>query len=538
MSIKLMMKKSKETFDYSKTQWGIAKIENYKSNFQGLELEILIKRLGKNTHKKLKVLDLGCGGGNVDGFLKSKFPHWDITGIDVSAKALEIARKNFPGVKFINQSVDKLKFKSKSFDLILSLDTLEHFDNPQKVVGSARDLLKSDGLFFLAIPTERQFPTFYWLMYKLGLDKEKRESVGHINVFNDRQVSDIFKNVGFIKEKQYFSGHAIYSILDFFCFWILRSDKRKTPSFESSLIIMKPGLKRTLLLGLKNIASILIYYESKIFSGIPGGRCHYFFRKSDFFSVNPPVTVCETLQIKHGLKKVMRPKDLFIKRHLESWKMEKSDSVLDFGCANGIWLERILKDGKTQGSGIDVSDKLIETAKFRKNVRGKYFLYDNIWPLKNNSFDYCFSFDVFEHIKDKEKEIKRIYIALKTGGRFLFYTLNPNNRYTFDWLFESLGSNYLYSRCNHDKKLFPNPKIFKRILENTGFKAVEYKLFDGPFNLFWDVFSYALLTVLPSEKVFLLNDKFVRFIYPINVFLDKIFNNHGYSNGYFIWGEK
>ena len=246
-----MTQKSKKTFDYSKTQWGISKIQNYRDNFQGYEIEILINKLGKDTKKKLKVLDLGCGGGNVDGFLKSNFPHWDVTGIDVSGKALEIARKNFPKVKFLKRGVENLGFKPKSFDLVISLDTMEHFDNPLKVAGSVLNLLKDNGMFFVAIPLEKQFPSFYWIMNKLGLDKAKRASVGHINVLNNKEITSLFKKAGFVKEGQNFGGHSIYTFLDFACFWILRSDKSQKPSFESSLILMKSGIIKSTLIFLK-----------------------------------------------------------------------------------------------------------------------------------------------------------------------------------------------------------------------------------------------------------------------------------------------
>jgi 2-polyprenyl-3-methyl-5-hydroxy-6-metoxy-1,4-benzoquinol methylase len=533
-----MLKKSKKTFDYSKTQWGISEIENYKSNFQGYEIELLINGLKNKTKNKLKVLDLGCGGGNVDGFLKKKFPHWDITGIDVSVEALKVARKNFPGVKFVNSSVDNLNYKPKSFDVILSLDTMEHFDNPDNVVRSIFKILKDDGLCYLAVPLEKQFPTFYWFMYKMGLDKAKRASVGHINVLDNKEVTRLFKDAGFTKEHQYFGGHLIYTLLDFACFWMLHTDKSEKPSFESSLNLMKPGLKKTLALGLKKLGASLIYFENKILSGIPAGRGHYFFRKSEFFSINPPVTVCEDLQIKNGLSKVVRPKDIFIINHLKNWRFDKNTKILDFGTANGLWLERILKSKKSKGVGVDVSKDLIEAAIKRKNVLGQYFLTGDTWPLKNNYFDYCVSFDVFEHVKDRDLEIKRIFNSMKKGGKFLFYTLNPDNKYTFDWLFEKFGSNYLYDRADHDKKLFLNPVKFKKSLENVGFFDVNYSLYDGPFNLFWDVFAYALLSVFPSRSVFNINDKVVKFVYPVNLILDLLFNKQGYSNGYFIWGQK
>jgi hypothetical protein len=80
--------------------------------------------------------------------------------------------------------------------------------------------------------------------------------------------------------------------------------------------------------------------------------------------------------------------------------------------------------------------------------------------------------------------------------------------------------------------------VFKKELEKTGFKKVEYELFDGPFNLFWDVACYFYMKFLSYETVYAINDIFIKNIYKINMFLDKFVTKKGFSNGYFIWGEK
>jgi len=531
------MKKLKESFDYSSTNWGTAPISNYKTNLQGFELEYLINNLGNlKKQKNIRVLDLGCGGGNVAGFLKSKFPNWQIFGIDVSGYAIKNAKRNFKNINFSLSSAEKLPFKDNFFDLVLSLDTLEHFLVYKKAILEAKRVLKNNGTFFLAVPLEKQFPTPVWFLYKLGWTG-KNEFVGHVNYFDNTTIIKDFKNAGFVKTKMTFAGHLIYFLGDIFYYLFLKPTQGKKTTFESSL-------KNPILIFIKSVFSTITYFESKIFGLLPGGRGHYIFKKSDFFSVNNPHTVAKKIQLKYALSKATRSKDVYITNHIHKWLMASSQrltTILDFGCADGLWLERIIKTTKWDGVGVDVSPELIKSAR-RKNkktsAKGQYFLYENTWPIKKNFIDYCVSFDVFEHVKDRKKEVSNIYKSMKKGGKFLFYTLNPNNKFTFDWLFEKLGSNYLYDRADHDKKLFPDPKIFKKELEKIGFKNVNYELYDGPFNLFWDVAAYAYLKIFKSEAFYLINDKFIKFIYPINKYLDKIFTNHGWSNGYFIWGEK
>ena len=533
-----------ERFDYSKTLWGLAKIDSYITNFQGFELELLVKKFRHKKNVNFKVLDLGCGGGNVDGFLKEKFPKWDITGVDISDRALAAARKNFPKVKFIKSSVDALKFKPESFDLILSFDTLEHFENYREVIEKVRKFLKEDGTFFLAVPLERQFPTLYWFAYKLGLDRGKRGSVGHINVFNDEEIEKNLAGAGFVLEDKVFGGHLVYSILDFGCYFVLRKDKRIAPSFESGVLGMKDGPAKKVLVGLKDLGSIFIYAEDKVLSRVVGGRGYYFFKKSDFFSINKPLTVYENYQIKIGLSKFLRPKDCAVKRNLERLEIKNAKNILDFGCGDGIWLERILRFSGRMGVGVDISPALIKYAKARKAKKGNYFEAGGPWPIKKESMDFCYSFDVFEHLRDRETELKRISEGVKSGGKILIFTLNPKDKFTYAGLLKKFGSDYLYTHFDHDKSRYISPENLTKELEDVGFDKINFELYPGPFNLTADVFFYACLSFfekilrLPPGLILKINDKFVRFAGRINSLLDKPFLEKGYSNGYFIWGVK
>lgn len=57
-------------------------------------MEIAIQRLKNLKIKKLKILDIGTGSGIIPITLKKHFPNADVSAIDISEKALEIAKKN------------------------------------------------------------------------------------------------------------------------------------------------------------------------------------------------------------------------------------------------------------------------------------------------------------------------------------------------------------------------------------------------------------------------------------------------------------
>ncbi len=99
----------------------------------------------------LKVLDIGCGGGLVCEPLSRLGA--DVTGIDASYKNIEVAKihakKNDLKIKYFNTSPEKKEVNEK-FDVILNLEVVEHVENVDLFLKSSTDLLKKNGIMFIA----------------------------------------------------------------------------------------------------------------------------------------------------------------------------------------------------------------------------------------------------------------------------------------------------------------------------------------------------------------------------------------------------
>lgn len=98
--------------------------------------------------KHYKILDLCCGTGDICRILQSKYPDAEITGIDFSHNMLEIAKKQLPKIKFIEQDVTTLPFEEKTFDLCTISFGLRNVDDLQKVLKEIKRVLKDEGIFF------------------------------------------------------------------------------------------------------------------------------------------------------------------------------------------------------------------------------------------------------------------------------------------------------------------------------------------------------------------------------------------------------
>jgi len=98
----------------------------------------------------INLLDIGCGGGLLSEPMCRLGA--TVTGIDASAKNIEIAKihakKNNLNINYICTSPEKIQ--KKKFDVILNMEIVEHVENVDLFLESSSNLLKKDGLMFVA----------------------------------------------------------------------------------------------------------------------------------------------------------------------------------------------------------------------------------------------------------------------------------------------------------------------------------------------------------------------------------------------------
>ncbi len=176
------------------------------------ETEILVEEVINFCKSKsgLKILDIGTGSGNIPIALAKNLTNVEITTVDVSAKALEIAKENAllngveSGVKFILSDVNHLKIETGLFDIVISNPpyiSAEEYPTLQKEIIDYEPSIaltdSNDGLDFYRAIAERS-KSFLKKEGKLFLEigKGQFEDVEKILSKND------FHNIEIIKDYQ------------------------------------------------------------------------------------------------------------------------------------------------------------------------------------------------------------------------------------------------------------------------------------------------------------------------------------------------
>jgi SAM-dependent methyltransferase len=93
-------------------------------------------------------LDLGCGGGQASMLLAARGHR--VTGVEYSATAVELARKNAPAIRFVRGDCTALELPSESFDLAIDNHVLHCMVGPdrQRFAAEVARVLRPGGIFF------------------------------------------------------------------------------------------------------------------------------------------------------------------------------------------------------------------------------------------------------------------------------------------------------------------------------------------------------------------------------------------------------
>lgn len=272
-----------------------------------------------------------------------------------------------------------------------------------------------------------------------------------------------------------------------------------------------------------------------------------------FFDEQPGFYPWPDLLIEVGFSKNYKPRDLKFKKFLDLLEMKKGDRVLDVGCGTGIFLARIAQTYQADCTGVDISRKSITTAKRWKSPQLHFKVAEATQlPFKNESFDYVLSFDALEHIRDQSKALSEMVRALKPGGSLLIYTINENQRYTWNYWLDKLGID-IYKRVAHDSDLFLDPRWVKKELSKLEIEVKRLELFNSFFTLaadevimiFFSIFNKLNFFSSPSRfkdvmERLLLNLTNIYshlFLAPLEV-LEIPWKKFGFSNSFFVLGRK
>jgi|GEM_PF-3153242 len=135
------------------------------------------RRITELLDSKMKVIDLGCGRGQLIEMIKES-RGCDVFGVDISDVAIKAVKER--GLNGLALRIPPVSIGSHIFDVAIASEILEHIKNPIALIKEMVRIVKPDGLLIIAVPNN-------WL-YPYG-------NRDHLWVFNEEKMIRLFKKI-------------------------------------------------------------------------------------------------------------------------------------------------------------------------------------------------------------------------------------------------------------------------------------------------------------------------------------------------------
>jgi cyclopropane fatty-acyl-phospholipid synthase-like methyltransferase len=154
------LKKQQEFYDrgwHSELEAGKEQRGNLRTNLDFLKQTNLLK-------PNYRIMEIGCGIGSIVSELSEQ--GYDITGTDISNKAIEYGLKKYGDIKLHVQPAEELQSEDQTFDIVLSFDLFEHIARVDKHISEVYRVLKTDGIYLFQTPNKYSNVIFETLYHK------------------------------------------------------------------------------------------------------------------------------------------------------------------------------------------------------------------------------------------------------------------------------------------------------------------------------------------------------------------------------------
>jgi len=221
--------------DYSDRAYSFLKIKGRIWEYQYPHFIIGLKAFEKIGKSDSRVLDIGCGAGSLTALQQEKCPGFIFEGIDISKKAIKLAKESYPGIKFSVASAESVGMIGKKYDAVSISEVIEHVKDPEKVLNNIYKILNKNGVLYLTTPLEADSRTLVGKIYGSRGIKARETIGGHIQIFDEKTIKSLVKKSGFKIIDTYYNCHFLGQLEDLLYLVYLRRKNKDVLSFTDDL---------------------------------------------------------------------------------------------------------------------------------------------------------------------------------------------------------------------------------------------------------------------------------------------------------------
>jgi SAM-dependent methyltransferase len=168
-----------------------------------------------------RVLDYGCGEGRYLDVIRERFPSAQLVGSDVSRVALEHAGRRHPDAGWLQMEDERVPEADGAFDLIISVEVLEHVANVERAASELGRLLAPGGRLVLTTPCANPGSLEWFLNRRRGglqrtddgFGRFATDEPGHLRRLTSRDVRVLLARSGLIVDRIDFRAQFFATII-------------------------------------------------------------------------------------------------------------------------------------------------------------------------------------------------------------------------------------------------------------------------------------------------------------------------------------
>ena len=167
------------------------------------KLHHLLRLVAFDGYRDRSVLEVGCGAGvDLARFAKGGAL---VTGVDLAASAIELARANFDqqGLSATLEVADgeRLPFPDNAFDLVYAHGVVQYTADPQRLVDECRRVLKPGGEAVFQVYNRISWLNGLAKLMKVGLEHDDAPVLLKFSIGEFRRLVSGFREVTIVPER-------------------------------------------------------------------------------------------------------------------------------------------------------------------------------------------------------------------------------------------------------------------------------------------------------------------------------------------------
>ena len=139
-----------------------------------------------------RIVDIACGEGITLEKLHRAFPEREVLGIDILTENIDICRRH--GCQVEQGDVYDLPLLSRSVDLVLFMEVIEHLEHPETAIKEIHRVLVPGGRLVIVFPNDRFFKIARILTFRF---REAAYDPGHVRQWTPNDMQGFLNRQGF-----------------------------------------------------------------------------------------------------------------------------------------------------------------------------------------------------------------------------------------------------------------------------------------------------------------------------------------------------